>query len=131
MIAPAKTRTLQSDDPVSAEIERYLLARGDWVSADEICRTFGVRERRLRQMDDLPGLCTAFAISLSKSGFKHVALATEAEWVHAKNAARRDAVAKFRRVQVWSERRRNTAKVLRAGLFEKDSGQGLMPGVLV
>lgn len=84
----------QATDPVAGQIERYLLERRDWVSAAELCERFGISERRLRQMYDRPGLCTAFAISLSKQGFKHVAMATEAEWIHAKNAARRGRPAK-------------------------------------
>lgn len=130
MILAATSRALESTDPLAAEIERFLLVKGGWVSAQEICNHFGIRERRLRQQGDNPGLCTAFAISISTDGFKHVSLATETEWLHAKNAARRDAVAKFRRVRAWTDRRRNTAKVLKIGIFEKDSGQGLLAGVV-
>jgi sugar phosphate isomerase/epimerase len=114
-------------NPLADQIEQYLLERRDWVSGREIAERFGINERRLRQMYDQPGLCTGFAISLSQQGFKHVALATTSEWIHAKNAARREAFARLRRVKKWRELRRNTIRLLRAGAFEKDTGQGLLP----
>jgi sugar phosphate isomerase/epimerase len=129
MTTTATARSLQSSDPVSADIERFLLERGGWVKAAEICARFSVTERQLRQVDDRPGLCTSFAISLSSRGFKHVALATGMEWLHAKHAARREAFARLRRVKEWTTARSNTTNVLRCGLFEKDTGQGLFPGV--
>lgn len=129
MTTSSSARSLQYSDPVSADIERFLLARGDWVKAAELCARFNVTERQLRQVDNRPGLCTAFAISLSSRGFKHVALATHTEWIHAKHAARREAFARLRRVKEWTTVRSNTTNVLRCGLFEKDTGQGLLPGV--
>lgn len=120
-------RELDNDKDLAERIERFLLERGDWVKADEICARFGVDERRLRQMYDRPGLCTAFAISLSNQGFKHVALATTEEWLHAKHAAKREAIARLRRIKTWQANRRSTATICKRLLIEIDTGQILLP----
>lgn len=116
---------------LQSKIEKYLLERGGWVKASEIETAFDIRERALRQLGKKPGLCTDFAISLSDKGFKHIALATTAEWLHARNAERRAAIARLRRVKRWSNYR---ARIIKPStrppmLCERDSGQFLLPAV--
>jgi len=66
-------------DPLADQIEAHLLQRRDWVPAAELVARFQVRERALRALDERPGLCSRFAISGNR-GYKHIAIATQAEW---------------------------------------------------
>lgn len=113
------------NEDVKHHIEDYLLSRGDWVHAAELCEIFGVEERQLRQVGRNPGLCTGFAISLPGKGFKHVACATTAEYVHFKHAMRRHGIGELRRVSKLDEVRSTVTQKLKTGVFEKDTGQGL------
>lgn len=114
---------------LQAQIEEYLIKRGGWVKAAELEEAFGIRERALRQLGKKPGLCTDFAISLSDKGFKHISLATTAEWLHARNAERRAAIARLRRVKRWTlSRAKVTQNTKRPPLtFERDTGQTILP----
>lgn len=107
------------------QIEAYLLARADWVHGDEIAARFQVRERELRGLDGEPGLCSHFAIS-TKKGFKHVAAATPAEYREFKHTMRKHGINELRRVSALDKRRHHVTRTVRAGTFEKDTGQGLM-----
>jgi len=108
------------------QIELWLLAQRDWVPAAEICQRFGVRERRLRQNGEHPGLLSDFAIS-SDHGFKHIHNAEDKEYFpsrarlcsHIKNEARR--------VRAWDSRRKNERQGIRPFLVEKFTGQTLLP----
>ncbi|MFH0878583.1 MAG: hypothetical protein V2A34_02610 [Lentisphaerota bacterium] len=113
-------------------IERYLLSCRGWVKASELERLFDIRERQLRQLGKKPGLVTKFAISLSDKGFKHIALATTTEWIHARNAERRAAIARLRRIKDWTASRSEvTRSILHPPMtFERDSNQAVMPEVL-
>ena len=108
------------------QIEEYLLDRGDWVHAAELCEIFGVEERQLRQVGRVPGLCTGFAISLPGKGFKHVACATTAEYVHFKHAMRRHGIGELRRVKELDKRRKTATQSFKNRVFEKDTGQGIL-----
>lgn len=113
---------------LSLEIEDYLFARAGWVPAQELCEVFGLRERALRQVDEMPGLCTAFAIS-GKSGLKHVSLATTAEWLEFKHSLRKHAVRELMRVRHLGALRSAQVRHLRSiGIaVERDSNQTLLP----
>jgi hypothetical protein len=106
-------------------IEQYLLAIGAWVPAQEICDTFHVTERQLRQVGDVEGLCSAFAISGDR-GFKHVAKATPTEYVRFKHRIRGHGIQELRRVRDLDKRRQAVTRTFKNMLFEKDSGQGLL-----
>jgi hypothetical protein len=106
-------------------IETYLLAIGTWVPAKEICDTFHVTERPLRQVGDEAGLCSDFAISGDK-GFRHVTKATPQEFVHFKKRIRGHGISELRRVRDLDKRRQEVTRTVRNFSFEKDSGQGLL-----
>lgn len=116
-------------DPASAigaEIERYLLERGTWVSDLEIAARFWISERRLRALDGVPGLASGFAIS-SDAGLKHVACATTEEWLHFKRRIRKHGIGELRRVRDLDRRRTQVTRGSRScAQFEADSGQGLL-----
>lgn len=115
---------------LAGQIEVFLSDRRDWVSADEICQRFCLKdERQLRQVGNKPGLCSGFAISGDK-GFKHVSIASTGEWLRFKHRLRRHGIQELIRVKLLGSKRRD---VLRrpgaAHRIEKDSGQFLLPGV--
>jgi hypothetical protein len=115
---------------LSPQIESYLLERGDWVKSRELCERFGVTERQLRAVDDRPGLCSRIAISGNK-GFKHISLATPAEWEEHYARERKHNIMAL--VNLRAKRRHRmtlTRQVRRPALvFERDTGQILMPGL--
>lgn len=119
------------------EIEGYLLDARRWVPAAEICARFAVRERLLRSDGDRLGLCSAFAIS-GDQGYKHVAVATEAEVDHFYARLRRHGLAELVTARRLKRRRREVLAVIPRppAVVEKDTGQVLLftdrplPGVL-
>jgi hypothetical protein len=117
-----------------AEIEAYLLERGSWVAEAEICARFGVTERQLRQLGKKPGLCTHIAVSRThdgSKGFRHVQTATTGEWIAFKHAQRRAAISVLRRIRALDQRRHNAVKKTKDFEFERDTGQGLIPGLYI
>jgi len=117
---------------ISEQIEAYLIDRSDWVSASEICKRFGVRERALRQLGNRIGFCSRFAISHPRKGLKHVAAATTTEYLHAKHAMTRHAISELRRKASWDRRRHEVTRESKKShiIFEPDTGQILMPGII-
>ncbi len=115
---------------LTPQLESYLLERGDWVKSREICDRFEVTERQLRAVDDRPGLCTMIAISGNK-GFKHISLATPAEWQEHYMRERKHNIMAL--INLRAKRRLRmtmTRQVKRPALvFERDSGQILMAGM--
>jgi len=90
---------------LEADIERFLLQRGDWVRTEEIVETFGLQDdRQLRQTNGVPGLCTRFAIS-SQKGFRHVSKATTKEWLEFKHKLRRHGISELSRVATLDRQR--------------------------
>jgi len=118
-------------DPLAQAIEAYLLQRGSWISAQEICARFGLHERQLRQDRGRPGLCSEFAISISQRGLKHVECATTAEFIEAAHGAARHAVAELRRIRGLRRRRHGLFRQIRrpAVIQERDSPQLLMADI--
>lgn len=110
---------------VEAAVEAYLLDHGGWVKAEDLAFRFGVRERQFRQLDGVPGLCSAFAIS-GDHGFKHIRHATTAEWLRFKHRLRRHGIGELIRVRDLDSKRRNVTRPFRAHTFERDSGQSVM-----
>ena len=108
-------------------IERYLLDRATWVPSQELCTSFGISPRQLRQVNDHPGLCSAFAISGDK-GFKHITRATTSEWLHFKHRLRKHGISELVRVRTLDRHRRNATRVTRAPTLtlEKDTPQSIM-----
>jgi hypothetical protein len=127
--AEAVRRDVCTDNTsVAVRIERYLLDRAGWVSTDELCQAFGLRDGRvLRSVGDSPGLCSGFAIS-GNDGFKHVENATSAEWLRFKHRLRRHGIAELVRVHKLDHRRQRVTRSLKrpAVTLEKDSNQILM-----
>lgn len=69
---------------LAQRIEEYLLAEPRWVHAAEICRVFNLTsDRAMRADKDRPGLLSAFAISSTGHGFKHIRHATDEEFADA------------------------------------------------
>lgn len=124
---------------LEARIEQYLLNRVDWVLCEEICRVFGVNERRLRDEDKQPGLCSRFAISRTGNGggYRHVQTATMAEWREFKYRSRKHAIKELMRVGALDKKRYGVTRTIktmegdcvREVEFEHDTGQGLIPGL--
>jgi hypothetical protein len=112
-------------NPIADQIEQYLLAQRAWIPVHEIAEIFHVRERALRYTYEVPGLCSAFAIS-SDRGLKHVALATTEEWMQFKHRMRRHAIGEMVRTRVLDRTRNNVTKTYRARQFERDTGQALL-----
>jgi len=112
---------------IAQQIERYLLACGDWIPVREICRRFDIRERRLRALDDRPGLCSRFAISGDK-GIKHVSCATTTEWLQFKHRLRKHGIGELVRVRDLDRRRQTvTTSIARPPLtFERDTNQAVL-----
>lgn len=113
---------------LSQQIEEYLLRKRTWVPDAELSSVFNIPERRFRQNGHTPGLCTPFAISLSDKGFKHIALATPGEWIHAKNAERRAAISRLRKIKLWTLRRSHVFFAEHKHEIERDTGQVLLFG---
>jgi hypothetical protein len=115
---------------LSPQLESYLLERGDWVTSRELCERFGVTERQLRAVDDRPGLCTMIAISGNK-GFKHISLATPAEWEDHYARERKHNIMAL--VNLRAKRRRRMTLTRQAHrpdlVFERATGQILMAGI--
>ncbi|MCX6994170.1 MAG: hypothetical protein NT011_13650 [Kiritimatiellaeota bacterium] len=118
---------------LTPQIEAYLLARGDWVKSREICERFGIKDdRKLRAIDDQPGLCSRIAISGNK-GFKHISLATTAEWQEHYARERKHNIMALVNLRAKRRLRLNlTRQIQRPQIVcERDTGQTLMklPGV--
>jgi len=88
----------------AAAIEFFLLRRADWVSAQEICRAFQVDERELRATKEIPGLCSAFAISGNR-GFRHIETCTADEWTAFEARIRSHGISELVRVKNLRTRR--------------------------
>lgn len=112
-------------DPLAQQIEAYLLARRDWVSAAELCDRFDINQRALRQLGDRPGLVSGFAISSSKRGLKHVECASTSEWLEFKHSLRKHGIRELMRVRDLDRRRAQVTRTLKRPeiKFEKDSKQ--------
>lgn len=90
---------------LAAAIESFLLKQGAWVGSEDLCLIFHVE---LRATGEVPGLCSAFAISGTR-GFRHIASCTEEEWQGFQARLRAHGIAELRRVRLLS-RARSTAK---------------------
>ena len=118
------------------QIEQYLLdAAGDgWIKSKVLCDRFGLPDARvLRSVGGQPGLCSAFAISLSSKGYKHVSRATRAEYRHFRHGMRRHAISELRRVRNLDRRRHQVITTTKRPEFirERDTNQGLLFSVPV
>lgn len=85
----------------------FLLKHSGWVSSEELCLVFQVEPRELRSTNDLPGLCTEFAISSAK-GFRHIDACTDQEWSSFEKRIRAHGKSELRRVEILSEKRIQT-----------------------
>jgi len=110
---------------LESAIEQHLLSRRTWVSSDEICKKFEVRDRALRQVHGQQGLCSTFAISGNK-GFKHVSLASTTEWLRFKHRLRKHGISELVRVSKLGKTRSIAQTVYRKTPYEKDTGQALL-----
>ena len=109
-----------------AEIEAWLLQIGTWVSGEIICQTFQVEERQLRRNRGKPGLLSICAISHSKKGFKHVAIATDDEWEECDRRERKHCATTYIGLRQRRTYRRNQVKLIPPVLTERHSGQCLL-----
>lgn len=113
---------------LSARIEQYLLETRDWVDTDVLCARFLITERQLRGIHDQPGLVSNFAISRpGQGGFKHASLATQTEYLRWKHCLRKHAIKELVRVAAVDRRRHTLTRTVATHIFEKHSGQELMP----
>jgi hypothetical protein len=107
------------------EIERYLLAQDRWVSSADLCARFDIDERELRCIGHEPGLISAYAISHTRKGYRHVRNATTIEWLAFKFAILRHAISEIRRVRRLAKVRHNVLNPT-IPLSEADNGQGIL-----
>ncbi len=91
---------------MKAELEAYLRAEKRWFSTGELVNRFGVTERALRAVGNVPGLCTEFAIS-SNAGFKHVEHATDAEFDRFYDRSRTHSIRQLVRLRRLARRRKS------------------------
>jgi hypothetical protein len=77
------------------QVELYLLRVGDWVTGRDLSLVFGVSERELRRDGSRPGLCSEFAISHSRRGFKHVKCATTEEFEESYRRSRKHGISEL------------------------------------
>jgi hypothetical protein len=119
------------DSHIEDQIAALLLERGAWVSTREICERFLVNERALRALDDQPGLCSRIAIS-GKSGFKHIALATTAEWREHYARERKHSIMALVNLRVKRRLRENVLKAPARPpvVYERDSHQMMLTAVV-
>ena len=110
-------------DDLKHQIEQHLIQRGTWVSTDEICKLFHVSERQLRQTADMPGLCSEFAIS-GDHGFMHARSASTRDFLRFCHRIIKHAVRQLVRIKKLKKIRHEVAVRIKAGTFEKDTGQG-------
>ncbi len=112
-------------------IDAYLLSRGGWVKARELCERFGVNERQLRANDDQPGLCSRIAISGNR-GFKHIAVATAVEWDEHYGRERKHNIMALVNLRAKRRLRISMTRKLRRPtiIVERDTGQMLMSGLI-
>jgi len=113
---------------LTPNIESYLSERGDWVKSRELCERFEVTERQLRAVDDRPGLCTMIAISGNK-GFKHISLATSAEWDEHYARERKHNIMALKNLRAKRRLRMTLTRQLQNLVVERESGQILMAGI--
>jgi len=119
----------QADLP--QQIEAYLLECGDWVKSRDLCDRFGIKDdRKLRAIDDQPGLCSRIAISGNK-GFKHISLATTTEWQEHYARERKHNIMALVNLRAKRRLRQAISRQIQRPpiIFENDSGQLLIPGV--
>lgn len=113
-------------NPLSREIEPFLLSAGDWVRSEVICERFGIADARaLRGIGREPGLVSDFAIS-GDGGYKHIEHATTGEWLRFQWRIVHHAISELRR---WRrlKKRRTSVLAKRAALpTERDTGQRLL-----
>jgi hypothetical protein len=116
---------------LEARIEQYLLDRADWVPTEELCRVFNVGERKLRDDGNTPGLCSRFALSRTDNGggYIHVRNATIKQWCLFKSRTRKHAIKELMRVSALDKARFNVTRIVQHIEFERDTGQGLIPGL--
>ncbi len=88
-------------DPLAAQIEQFLLDRGDWVPVSEICQRFALPERRLRALGDRDGLLDHCAISDSKRGLIHIGLVNSRDYRSISGRLLRHGVREIRKVRNW------------------------------
>lgn len=115
---------------LTPQIEAYLLERRDWVKSRDLCERFGVSDRQLRAIDDRPGICSRIAISGNK-GFKHISLATTAEWQEHYFRERKHNIMALVNLRAKRRLRLTITRQIQhpAVIFERDTGQLLMAGI--
>lgn len=94
---------------VAHQIELHLLRAGGWVPGSTLALLFDVSERELRRDGNRPGLCSGFAISHTRRGFRHVKNATAEEFEEADRRVRKHARSEFYGAQ---QRKRYRARLL-------------------
>lgn len=111
---------------LARQIELFLLDRGTWISAQEICIKFGISERDLRATGEHPGICDEYALS-SHKGYKHLSLVDTAEFLPIKHRMLAHAIGEVRKVKRWTSARLNCKWEIKPTQVEKHTGQKLLP----
>jgi hypothetical protein len=110
---------------LARRIENFLFLQRRWVTSAELEKAFGIRARALRALDDKPGLCSNFAISGQK-GFKHIRWATDAEFTHSYNRARKHGIAELIGARRRKRYRQRILSVRPPPVHELATGQAVM-----
>jgi hypothetical protein len=119
---------MEDREQLKSRIETWLFARGEWVSEAELLSEFQIGERALREVENEPGLLTEFAISRKTAGggYKHISLATTAEWLRYSHSEFNAAIRRLRRVRLQRKRRALVQRPRSIFPVERDTGQGLL-----
>jgi hypothetical protein len=111
------------DDTLAIELDLWLRCQNRWVSGREICERFGINERRLRFDQGKPGLLSYNAVSCSQRGFKHVRMASDAEFIECDTKDRKHNVSRYLVLRARRNTRRNEFTGRRPDMIERHSGQ--------
>ena len=110
----------------AAIIEQYLLAAGDWVSVDDVCRSCNIPERLLRADGHRRPIFSRFAISSSTRGLKHITHTTVRERLRYKHARLKVLIANRRALDEFAHALHSNLAG-RNPTYERHTGQIILP----
>lgn len=91
--------------PLEQQIELYLLDAGDWISVEQLCSHFQIRDRQLRADGDRDGLLDKFAVSDPARGVCHIRHLDTPNFLRCAHKLTRHSVRQLRKVKAWRKAR--------------------------
>ena len=108
---------------LASRVEMFLLSRGGWVSVEDVCSACDIPERLLRADGKRRPIHTAFAISSSTKGIKHVSQTTARERIEYKHARLKVLIANRRALVEFTGAISNCLTGRRPDQIERHTGQ--------